>query len=98
MDRTEAIEVAERRSAELRQLPYSELLSRYSLDEGNKPVWEETVAPSGTRYNLKLYAFWDSGPPNLRVWVDADDGSRRGFAIPVTTTFIVAPDGSFIGE
>jgi hypothetical protein len=50
-------------------------------------------------YNLKLYAFWDGTPgPNLRVWVDADDGSNAGFHRPVTDCFIIAPDGTFIGE
>ncbi|MDX6513767.1 MAG: hypothetical protein QOE36_3271 [Gaiellaceae bacterium] len=86
------------RLRELRSLPYSDLLRCYSLDEGNEPVWEEAEGPSGTRYNLKLYAFWDDGPPNLRVWVNADDGSRLGFMRPVSSTFIIAPDGSYVGE
>jgi hypothetical protein len=98
VDRSEASHVAERRLRDLRALSYSDLLRRYSRDEGNEPVWEETEGPSGTRYNLKLYAFWDSSPPNLRVWVNADDGSKSAFKRPVSSTFIIAPDGTFIGE
>jgi hypothetical protein len=98
VDEREATDVAEARLSKLRSLPYSDLLRRYSLDEGNEPVWEETVGPSGTQYNLKLYAFWDGDPPNLRVWVNADDGTPSGFSRPVSSAFIVAPDGSFVGE
>jgi hypothetical protein len=98
VDRREATEVAETRLRELRELSYSELLRRYSRDEGNESVWEEAEGPSGTRYQLKLEAFWDNGPPNLRVWVAADDGTRWSFMRPVTTTFIIQPDGSFVGE
>jgi hypothetical protein len=98
VDEREATDVAEARLSKLRSLSYSDLLHRYSLDESNAPVWEEAEAPSGTRYNLKLYAFWDGDPPNLRVWVNADDGSRAGFMRPVSTTFIIAPDGFFVGE
>jgi hypothetical protein len=98
VDKHEAIDVAEARLTELRSLSYADLLRRYSLDEGNHPAWEQIEGPSGTRYNLKLYAFWDGHPPNLRVWVDAADGSRMSFVRPVTRTFIVAPDGSFVGE
>jgi hypothetical protein len=99
MDRQEAHAVAEARLERLRALPYDELLARYSTDAGNDPEWETAIGVSGTTYNLKLYAFWDASPgPDLRVWVDADDGSREAFHRPATTCFIIAPDGSFIGE
>jgi hypothetical protein len=98
VDELEANDVAEARLSKLRSLSYADLLRRYLLDEGNEPVWEEVEGLSGTRYNLKLFALWDGDPPNLRVWVNADDGSREGFRRPVSTTFIVAPDGTFVGE
>ena len=98
MNRDEAKLVAERRLAELRSAPYAELCRCYSFEHGQTPTWEETVAPSGVRYQLKLYAYWDGDPPNLRVLVNADDGSTLGFMRPVSADFIVAPDGSFVGE
>jgi len=42
--------------------------------------------------------FWDSKKGgDIRVMVAADDGGLRSF-IPQTYDFIMAPDGSFIGE
>jgi hypothetical protein len=99
MDRNEARAVAAARLGELRALSYEDLLKRYSTDLGNDPEWETATGKSGTVYNLKLYAFWDGAPgPNLRVWVDADDSSNEGFHRPETDCFIIAPDGTFIGE
>lgn len=98
VDRREANSVAEKRLEQLRPVPYDELVSRYSMDAGNAATWEHAVGASGVRYNLKLFAYWDDGPPNLRVFVNADDGSRLGFTFPVTASFVVAPDGSIIGE
>src|SRR5579862_8628994 len=99
MDRQEARAVAQARLERLRALSYDELLARYSTDAGNDPEWETEIGASGATYNLKLYAFWDGSPgPDLRMWVDADDGSSEAFDHPVTTCFIIAPDGSFRGE
>ncbi|KRB72690.1 hypothetical protein ASE01_21780 [Nocardioides sp. Root190] len=72
--------------------PYESLRDRW-LD---KPDCEEIAAASGTVYQVEIEAFWD-GPKalngNLRVWVSA--GS---WLMPPTESFIIAPDGSFIGE
>jgi len=46
-----------------------------------------------------VQAFWDSPrqPGNLRVIVAIDDGGWRAFR-PLSADFIVASDGSFVGE
>jgi hypothetical protein len=38
------------------------------------------------------------GVANLRVIVTIDDGTFRAAFRPITKGFIVAPDGSFVGE
>ena len=58
----------------------------------------EVVGPSGTVYQLEVTAFWDDKKArNLRVIVTIDDGGWRAF-VPLTTDFIMGPDGSFVGE
>jgi hypothetical protein len=52
----------------------------------------------GTGYQLEIQVFWDDQPGgNLRVMGSIDDGGLRAF-VPLTEDFIVAPDGSFVGE
>jgi hypothetical protein len=53
---------------------------------------------SGTRYQAEIEVVWDDKRDgNLRVFAAIDDGGWRAFA-PLTNSFIVAPDGSFVGE
>jgi hypothetical protein len=94
MDKREALELAEVTASQLRREPYERLVDRL-LDE---PEVMEVVGASGTAYQVEALAFWDSGKAgNLRVIVAIDDGGLRAFK-PLTTDFIMAPDGSFIGE
>jgi hypothetical protein len=64
----------------------------------------QVTGDSGTIYNGEIQAFWDSGKKtgNLRVLACIDDGRFRWRFLPVVTpmceSFIMAPDGSFIGE
>ena len=96
MDTAEARGVAESRLAALRALSYDDLVSRY-LD--NEPEWETAEGRSGVVYEVQVMAHWDEPTKQtLRVWVNADDGTGEGFHRPVSTCFIIAPDGSFIGE
>ena len=58
----------------------------------------EVVGPSGSQYQVEITGFWDDRKAgNLRVIVTIDDGGWRAF-MPLTTGFIVGPDGSFVGE
>ena len=94
MKRAEALDVAEARLDELRRLPYERLVDEW-LDQ---PRSEYATARSSRRYNLEIEAVWDSKPrDNLRVWVMVDDGGASATR-RLTSDFIVAPDGSFIGE
>ncbi len=80
----------------LRSIPREELLDRLLDDQ---EVAERVPAP-GASYQLEIGAFWDDpGRPgeNLRVYAAINNGSWRSF-VPLTDSFIVAPDGSFVDE
>jgi hypothetical protein len=58
----------------------------------------EVVAASGAVYQIETQVFWDGKPErDIRVMVSVDDGGISAFK-PLTDDFIVAPDGSFVGE
>jgi hypothetical protein len=95
INQDEARHVALDALSTLRGLSYAELRDQL-LD---KKRWERVVAPSGTVYNVCLYAIWDDRKRrDLRIWADVDDGSPASFTTPVVETFIIAPSGSFVGE
>ena len=95
VDNEEAKRVLDGVSAELRSEPYSELVARFLHEQDVR----EVAAESGVQYQVEVQAFWDSPhqPGNLRVLIAVDDGGWRAFS-PLSTDFIVAPDGSFVGE
>ena len=58
----------------------------------------DVCGPSGVSYQLEVEAVWDDRPGgNLRVFGHIDDRGLRAVA-PLTEDFIMAPDGSFVGE
>jgi hypothetical protein len=90
---SEALGLIARETERLREEPYDSLVAlehRHWLQAG----------PTGTEYEMQVQALWDNPreKKNIRVWVSA--GALRGWhAFKLTTrTFIVAPDGSFVGE
>ena len=94
VDKAEATSILGEQEAALRRVPYDALIQQYL----NQPAGFEVTGASGRRYQVEVEAFWDSGEPgDLRVLVAIDDGGLRAFA-PMTTGFIVASDGSFVGE
>jgi hypothetical protein len=94
MDKVEASVVAEGVLAELRREPYESLVQRIGHPEGRT-----LQGQSGSVYQVELEAFRDDGKTgNLRVAVFVDDGALSAFVKPLTRDFIIAPDGSFIGE
>jgi hypothetical protein len=94
MDIAEAREVAETRLRQLRDLTYPRLVAEWL----EQPRSEYATAASGRRYQLEIEAVWDDRPNgNLRVWVLVDDGGPSEQR-PLQRDFIVAPDGSFVGE
>jgi hypothetical protein len=96
MDRTEAAAIAVGIIDELRSVPYDALVTRLLGDQEIR----EVVGESGVEYQVEIEAMWDRPGRlvDLRVFVAIYDGSFRGFLRPETQSFIVAPDGSFVGE
>lgn len=78
-----------------RSRPYAELAALASEDRVDT---SDVVAPSGTRYQLEVEFVWD-GKPNadVRVIASVDDGGIRAL-LPATESFILSPDGRFVGE
>ncbi len=57
----------------------------------------EVFGPSGTWYQVEVNVFWDDRPGgDVRVMLSIDDGGWRAF-VPLTDSFIMAPDGTFVG-
>ena len=95
MDEEEARRVLDGRVAELRRRSYLDL----QADWFRQPDCEQVRGLSGAEYQIEIEALWDDRrAQTLRIVVSVDDGSGwRAFA-PLTDSFIVAPDGSFVGE
>jgi hypothetical protein len=62
---------------------------------------KELTGASGVSYQIELQAFWDSpsDPAGVLRVIGAIDDARGWRAnIPLTADFLLAPDGSFVGE
>ncbi len=58
----------------------------------------EVANPDGPDFQVEIEAFWDHRPDgNICVSGGIDDGGWSAFS-PLCENFIVAPDGSFVGE
>jgi hypothetical protein len=78
---------------ELRQSSYNDLVSLMG-----HPQTKEVTGEDGKKYQLETQVFWDGKKGgDIRVMVSGDDGRWRAFK-PLTSDFIMAPDGSFVGE
>ena len=94
VNRAEAERVAEDIAGRYRASPREELLRLIDKQESF-----EVDAPSGNRYQLEVTAVWDDRERNnLRVSIAVDDGGIVSAISPLTVDFIVAPDGTFVGE
>jgi len=95
MNKSEAHSILSECLARYCSRPYAELAARASKDRADT---SEIAAPSGTRYQLEVEFVWD-GKPNadVRVIASVDDGGIRAL-VPVTESFILSPDGRFVGE
>jgi hypothetical protein len=95
VDKAEAGRILSEEIAKLRQRSHSEL--RRSVESRDVETLEVTGV-SGTVYQLEVNVFWDDRTRHtIRVLLSIDDGGWRAFS-PMTDDFILAPDGSFIGE
>ena len=95
MNEDEATRVLDAVAAELRRESYDTLVARFL----STPQERTVVGESGVQFQVEVQAFWDTPrrPGNLRVIIAIDDGGWRTFR-PLSTDFIVASDGSFVGE
>jgi hypothetical protein len=94
MDKLEARRILDRRIAELREEPYERLKSHWL----HQPDCEQITADSGAKYQVEIEALWDDEfAGHLRLVASIDDGGWRAL-VPITEGFIVASDGSFVGE
>lgn len=54
--------------------------------------------PDGPDFQIEIEAFWEGRPDgNIRFLGSVDDGGWSAFS-PLCDDFIVAPDGSFVGQ
>jgi hypothetical protein len=81
--------------AELRTESYPALVAKYLGASDVRSV----VGASGVDYQIEIQGVWDRGKPgDLRILAGIDDGSFRSALRPLTDDFIMAPDGTFVGE
>ena len=93
MNKTEALNVLQGQFQPWRERSWAQLRDEI----GQLHHFEETAA-SGTRYQGEVQVLWDDKPDGaIRVMASIDDGGWRAF-VPLTADFILAPDGTFIGE
>ena len=63
-----------------------------------KPEVIQLQGASGATYQVEVEVHWDDRPDDaVRVLGSIDDGRWRAFK-PLCDDFIVAPDGTFVGE
>ena len=60
----------------------------------------EVRGPSGTEYQIEINVMWDSHGDriDIRVMGAIDDGRLPGALLPLCDSFILAPNGSSVGE
>jgi hypothetical protein len=73
-------------------------LKSWSYQDWQGLIDETTVVerkgPSGVDYQIEWIAFWDSqAGGGIMVIVSIDDGSLARFISPITTSFLISPDG-----
>jgi hypothetical protein len=92
--RAEAVEILQQQVERLRRRSYEELCC--DLDE---PQAFEVESPSGRVFQLEVVTFWDDNRTrDLRVMVAIDDSMGCRIRDYLRDDFIMAPDGSFVGE
>ena len=95
MDKKEARSILAEHLTRYRSRSYAELAAWVREGRVDTP---QAVAPSGTRYQIEVQFFWDDKPHgDVRVCASIDDGGIRAF-LPLTDSFILSPEGKFVGE
>ena len=93
MDSAEAAALLREYLDVYRQRPYSELVGLRG-----RPQTAELRGASGKSYQVEVEVHWDGRARGaVRVLGSIDDGGVRSLR-PMSQDFIVAPDGTFVGE
>jgi hypothetical protein len=93
MDNDEGMSILAREMEHFPAMSYAALIRL--LDE-TKHI--DTTGPSGADYHVDLSVMWDDkSKGDLRTTGAVDDGGWRAFA-PLTDSFIMRPDGTFVDE
>ena len=90
MDKREANRLLEEFVTGLKSRSYQE----WQILIGEEAVVERN-GPSGVTYQIEWNAFWNSqAGGDIRVLVSIDDGSLARFISPLTTSFLISPEGT----
>jgi hypothetical protein len=93
MNNSAARTIIDAELATYRERSYAELVAV----TGQEPFRTE-ISRDGVTYQVEIVVVWDAQPGGaVRVLGSIDDGGWRAF-VPLTADFIMAPDGSFVGE
>ncbi len=95
MTQTEARAILAQQLAADRERTYKDLVELV----GTNSVLE-VRGPSGAEYQIEIEVMWDSprDKADVRVLGTIDDGRLPWAIVPMCDSFIMAPDGRFIGE
>lgn len=93
MNKEEAAQILHAHLEEYRRRSYAELVTII----GETQI-AEIHGASGTAYQIEVRVFWDGRPGgDVLVAGSIDDGGWRAF-VPLIDSFLLSPDGSFVGE
>ncbi len=96
MNKQEAASILEQEIRQLRRQPYSRFRDWI---EQKKYDTKRHKAQSGKEYQISYQALYDDKKAEtIRVMVDVDDGTGISSFVPMSSDFIIAPNGSFVGE
>lgn len=96
MDKKEAQSILVEHLARYRTRSYAELASWV---RGGRIDTPEGVGESGKHYQIEIQFFWDDKPDgDVRVVGSVSDGLGFRAFVPLTDSFILSPEGRFVGE
>ena len=95
MDKTEARAVLTQQLAPYRARSYADLVRMVGT---NSVI--QACGPSGVEYQIEIEVMWDSPRHMVNILVigGIDDGRFLAALSPVCDSFILTPDGKFVGE
>ena len=94
MDKVEAQSLLAAELEIFRALTYAELVKKIGTDARNY----ERKASSEVVYQVQIQFYWDGREgEDVRVLGAIEDGGWRAF-LPLADSFIMGPDGTFVGE